>query len=261
MPLLDTHCHLQDPRRAADLDGVLGRAQRAGVVGMVVCATSEADWEAVLELARQHRHLVPMLGLHPWYVAQAQAGWERRLRERLVPAGAGVGECGLDFASEGADRAAQERAFRIQVRMAKELDRPLSIHCRQAWERLAAVAREEGLPAAGAVVHAFSGSAETARELQELGFHLSFSCAIDNPANRRAAKVLPAVRPERILFETDAPDLPPRHLEGWDPQAPNEPAQVARVAAAAARLRGEPLEDLQRRACANALALFGRWLP
>lgn len=261
MPLVDAHCHLQDPRFAADLEDVVHRARLAGVVAMVTCGTREADWDPVLDLARDHPGVVPMLGLHPWYVDAASPEWALRLEDRLRTSGAGVGECGLDFAAEGADREAQERAFRTQVRLARVLDRPLSVHCRRAWERLAAIAREEGLPAAGALVHAFGGSAETARELQELGFHLSFSCAIAHPENRRAAKVLPEVRADRLLLETDAPDLPPRHLPGWDPEAPNEPAHVRFALEAAARLRGEPVDALQAAVHGNARRLFGRWLP
>jgi TatD DNase family protein len=260
MAFIDTHCHLQDPRLAQDLVGVLERAKEAGVNGLVVCATSESDWEAVLGLAGQHAGIVPMLGLHPWYAKESRPGWEQRLKERLRVTGAGVGECGLDFAVEEFNPALQEQVFRTQVRLACELDRPISIHCRKAWERLAAITREEGLPAAGAVVHSFGGSAETARELQELGFYLSFSCSIANPANRKAAKVLPVVWPDRLLLESDAPDIPPRHLAGWDPEAINEPANIALVAEAAARLRGESLGTLAAQAYANSLKLFGRWL-
>jgi TatD DNase family protein len=260
MAFIDTHCHLQDPRLCGGLDGVLQRARAAGVIGLVVCGTSESDWGAVLALASGNPGIVPMLGLHPWYVQGARPGWEGRLGERLLESGAGLGECGLDFAVADADRGAEELAFRAQVRLACELDRPLSIHCRKAWDVLARIAREEGLPAAGAVIHAFGGSAETAQELQELGFHLAFSCSIANPANRRAAQVLPVVRAQRLLLETDAPDLPPRHLEGWDPEAPNEPANLPLVAKAAARLRNEPLESVERLTCENSLRLFKRWL-
>jgi TatD DNase family protein len=172
-----------------------------------------------------------------------------------------VGECGLDFAVEGHDACAQEAAFRTQLRIARQLDLPLSVHCRKAWERLAAIVKDEGLPTAGALVHAFGGSAQTALELQALGFHLSFSCAIANPAQRKAAKVLPVVRPDRLLFESDAPDLPPRHLPDWDPAAPNEPSCIPLVAEAAARLRRQSPESVRELAHDNARRLFGRWLP
>lgn len=261
MAFIDAHCHLQDPRLGPDLPGVLQRAQAAGVGAMVVCATAEGDWQEVLDLAGAHPNLVPMLGLHPWHVPEAAAGWEARLERRLGESGAALGECGLDFAREGADARTQEAAFRAQLRLARNLNRPLAVHCRKAWERLAAIVGEEGLPAAGALVHAFGGSVETARQLQGLGSYLSFSCAIAAPAQRKAAKVLPEVRADRLLFESDAPDLPPRHLSDWDPAAPNEPACLPLVAAAAARLRGQSPESVEALAHANARRLFARWLP
>lgn len=252
----DAHCHLQDPRLAADLPGVLARARAAGVIALVVCATSEADWDRVLDLARAHAEVVPMLGLHPWYVDQAENGWEARLEARLRTGGAGLGECGLDHARDGHDAAHQEAAFRAQIRLARALAKPLAIHCRRAWADLARILGEEGLPAAGGLVHAFGGSAETARDLQDLGLHLSFGCAIGDPANRKAAKVLPAVCPDRLLLESDAPDLPPRHLPDWDPARPNEPCNLPLAASAAAALRGEPTDVLAARACENARRLF-----
>ena len=260
MPFVDSHAHLQDPRLRKDLAGVMARARAAGLCAVVVCGTQESDWVEVLDLTREDPGIVPMLGLHPWYVTQALPGWAQRLGEALDRSGAGVGECGLDFAVEEGDPSDQETAFRSQLRLACALDRPLSIHCRKAWERLLAIVKEEGLPTAGAMVHSFGGSAEMATELQKLGFHLSFSCSITNPTNRKAAKVLPTVWPDRLLLESDAPDLPPRHLEGWNPDAPNEPVNVPLVAEAMARLRGESLERTIELAFANSQQFFRRWL-
>lgn len=260
MAHVDAHCHLQDPRLAGDLPGVLARAERAGVSAMVVCGTRESDWDRVQDIAREHASVVPMLGLHPWYVAEARTGWERRLQDRLRDSGAGLGECGLDFALEGCDRDAQVAALRAQIRLARALGVPLAVHCRKAWDSLGRLVGEEGLPEAGALLHAFGGSAETARVMQDLGFSLSFGCSIADPMHRRAAQVLPVVRPERLLFETDAPDLPPRHLDGWPEDAPNEPALLPLVAEAAGRLRGESPERVAGLALDNARKMFARWL-
>lgn len=260
MRLTDSHCHLQDARLAGDLEGVLARAREAGVRRFVACGTAEADWDAVLALAARHADVVPLLGLHPWYVGQATPGWVDRLEAQLqAHPEAGIGEAGLDFALEELreeDRQRQEDALRAQLRLAKALDRPLSLHCRRAWEPLATLAREEGLPARGAVVHAFSGSAETARELQALGFHLSFGCGLARPGAAKAARALRAVSLDRLLLETDAPDLPPRHLPGWEAR-PNEPAALRVALAAAAQLLGLGEEDLAARIEANAARIFG----
>jgi len=223
----DSHCHLQDPRFAGRVDAVVARAQAAGVTHLVCCATREEDWDRVLELAREHACVLPMLGLHPWFVPGAP-GWLERLGERLQ--GAGIGECGLDFSPGRPGRAAQEAAFEAQLGLAIERDLPISIHCVRAWGRLTAILRGFGIPAAGGALHAFSGSAETAAELQRLGLHLSFGA--------RPGQALPA----RLLFESDAP---------WG--AP-EPAGIAGMAGAAG-------PDLAAQVQRNALSLFRRLLP
>jgi len=206
--LVDTHCHLQDPRFDGRVPEVLARARAAGVTHMVCCATREADWDRVLDLARDHAGIVPMLGLHPWFVP-ASEGWLGRLRARALGLRIGIGECGLDFAPGRPDRAAQEAAFEAQVRLAVELDRPLSIHCVRAWGRLLDLLRRTGIPAAGAALHAFSGSAEVAAQLQGLGLYLS-----SGPGSGPLA-----AWPTRLLYETDAPGRGDR-----------EPAQLAQAA-------------------------------
>lgn len=256
----DTHTHLHDKRFGPALDAVIGRALDAGLTHMVACGTEESDWPAVLALAKRRPCVVPMLGLHPWFVQEASPGWFDTLARLAKDHPVGIGECGLDFAVESFDRERQEDAFRWQLELARALDRPLSIHCRKAWDRLLALLRETGLPEAGAAVHSFSGSPEMAMELQHLGLHLSFSCSLANPANKRAARALQAVFLDRLLFETDSPDIPPRHLPEYREGRLNEPANIRLVAEAAARLRGSGEEVLAESAYGNARRLFGALL-
>ncbi|WP_005037137.1 TatD family hydrolase [Holophaga foetida] len=256
MELWDSHCHLQDERYGADVGGVIQRALQAGVARMVCCGTREEDWSRVLELAEGHDCIVPMLGLHPWFVGEARPGWLDRLGELTRKQPLGIGECGLDFAIENPDRPRQEQAFAAQVRLARDLDRPLSIHCRQAWESLLQICREEGLPRRGAVVHAFSGSPEVARQLQDLGLFLAFGCSLANPANKRTPKALLAVREDRLLLETDSPDIPPRHLPDWPPEGLNEPRYLALVLETAARIKGVGVLKLAEQTSQAAERLF-----
>jgi TatD DNase family protein len=243
----DTHCHLQDPRCSARVPDVLARARAAGVVRLVCCATREADWDRVLDLARDHPAVLPMLGLHPWFLEEAAAGWEARLGARLEAARAGIGECGLDFSPGRPDRRVQEAAF--EAHLAAERDLPLSIHCVRAWAALLALLRRTGVPPAGAVVHAYSGSAETAAELQALGLHLSFAPFCLRPGARKAPLALAAVAADRLLFETDMP---------WGPEGTFDPGQVPMLVEAAAMLRGADPEALGAQAGRNALRVFGR---
>jgi TatD DNase family protein len=248
--LFDTHCHLQDPRFQGRLPGVLERARRAGVGPMVCCATREEDWDPVLDLARDHPEVLPMLGQHPWFADRARPGWEERLERRLGQARAGVGECGLDFAPGRPDRPVQEAVLVAQLRLARRLALPISLHCVRAWGRLTELLRREGVPSA-TVLHAFSGSAETARILQDLGLHLSFSAVLARPGATRVQAAAAAADPDRLLLETDAPDLAPPGVQG-----DNEPAHLPRVAEAAARIRGVSPEILAGQTRANALRVF-----
>ena len=137
-----------------------------------------------------------------------------------------------------------------QLRLAHRLALPVSIHCVRAWGRLTDLLRREGVPQA-AVLHAFSGSPETARTLQDLGLHLSFSGVLARPAAHRAQAAAAGADPDRLLLETDAPDLAPPGVEGA-----NEPAHLRLVAEAAARIRGTPLEALAAQTGANAHRVF-----
>ncbi|BDU77169.1 TatD family hydrolase [Mesoterricola sediminis] len=249
--LVDAHCHLQDPRLAADLEGVLARARAAGVGAFVVCGTREADWGAVLDLARTRAGVIPFAGLHPWHVAEASPGWEPAL-VAAFHAGAGAGEAGLDFSEGRPDRDLQEAVLAAQVRLAAAHGLPLALHAVKAADRLAAVLRRVGLGRAGGYVHAFSGAPEVARTYLDLGLHLSFGGAITRPGATRAQAALAFVPRDRYLLETDAPDLAPAGVTG-----PNEPAHLALIAAAAGRIRGE---DAGARAADNARTLLGRWL-
>lgn len=244
----DTHCHLQDGRFEGRLAEVLGRARAAGVRGFVCCGTGEGDWERVLALAAAWADVVPMLGLHPWWVEEAGEGWLARLRAMLVSSGAGVGEVGLDGRKGRPELGLQEACCEAQLRLAVELDRPVSIHCARAWKRLAALLRRTGVPRAGAVVHAFAGSPEVAAELVGLGLHLSFNGAVDRPGARRGPAALASLAPDRLLLETDAP---------FGPGPDCEPRDLMGVIEAAARLRGMAPEALARMAQSNALRLFG----
>jgi TatD DNase family protein len=227
---------------------------------MVTCGTEEPDWGAVLALARRRPCVIPMLGLHPWFVERSSSHWFRTLAQQVEEHPIGIGECGLDFALETCDREKQESVFAAQLRLAREANRPLSIHCRGAWERLEALVRVIGLPEVGAVIHSFSGSAEVALQLQRLGLHISFSCSLANPTHKRVAKAVVAVSLDHLLFETDAPDIPPRHLPDYTERSLNEPANILLVAQAAARLRGEDESILVNYAYGNAQRVFGKLL-
>lgn len=228
MLLFDAHSHL--PAAAPILAGH----------PRVVCGTREADWGAVLAHARTEGQVIPMLGLHPWFAIEASPQWLDRLEACLRANPAGVGECGLDFARKEVepDRPAQEACFRAQLRLAHALGRPVAVHVVRAWGRVIDILREEGVPPAGALVHAFSGSPETALELQRLGVFLSFSGALLDTTRVRLREAFAGADPTRLLLETDgATELEP-------------------VVRAAAVIRGVPVDDLAAQTWENGHRCF-----
>lgn len=232
---------------------MIRRAKAVGVDHLVCCGTEPADWTRVLHLAKRFPQVIPMIGLHPWRAAAAPSGWLVLLKQLARAHRVGIGECGLDFAIPG-DRAAQEETFRQHLRLARELDRPVALHCVKAWERFVAVLREEGLPGAGGLVHSYSGSTEMAVILQDLGLHLSFSGSVVRPGNRKAPLILPVVRPDRLLLESDSPD------QAAGGVSLNEPARITAVVQAVARFREEPEARVMELAFTNGVRLFKEWI-
>jgi TatD DNase family protein len=269
--LFDAHCHLHDERLEPFLDEGLGAARAAGVSGFACCAAEEAGWDRVLRLASLHPDVVPSLGLHPWFVAAAAPGWHERLEERLRAAPwVGVGEAGLDGARKGSGMAspeAQEEALLRQARLALELGRPLALHGVRCWGRILELLRPLGPHAGGWLLHSFAGPEELVSPLAELGAYFSFSGIVTRHRATRthaAARVVPS---ERLLVETDAPDiLPILGAEALaDPRLPrdrdgrilNLPVNLLVNAAALASVRGEPLASLARSCHRNASRIFG----
>jgi TatD DNase family protein len=193
-----------------------------------------------------------MLGLHPWHVDKATHGWDRRLLDLLQTSSIGVGECGLDFTVSEANQDTQVAALETQWRIALELNRPLSLHCRKAFDSLFEMAKKLGLPQAGAVIHAFSGSAEQAACAIRQGFYLSFACSLMNPKNQRARKALKVVPIECLLLETDSPDISPT------PGVNNEPANLVQLFCITAELLGEATETLEKQLQDNVDKVFFR---
>jgi len=253
--LVDSHCHLADPRYDTDRDAVIGRAAAHGV-GAIICVGATGPMEtneAALGVARSHPGIVVALGIHPHDTARVREGDYERLRalcsETEVVA---IGETGLDFHYHHSPPEAQREHFRRTLQLARSLGLPAVIHCRDAFDEAAAILREEGADAVGGVIHCFTGTAHDARRFLDLGFHISFSGIVtfkNADAIREAARTVPD---DRLLIETDGPYLAPVPHRGQR----NEPAFVALVAECLASLRGVPPDAVARATSANAARLF-----
>lgn len=258
MPLFDAHCHLQDERLFPHLDQAMHRATAAGVSGLMCCGSSEEDWTLLPAIARRFPPVRLSFGLHPWYVGKRTTNWLDNLKTHLTTTPSAVGEIGLDHALDKATFADQESVFLDQLHLANVLKRPVTIHCRRAWGRLMELMDSKGWPAYGFVLHSYSGSAELVQPLVRRGACFSFSGAITFEQNLKGREAVTAVPLDRLLIETDAPDLPPKqpHTPPLGGKSVNEPALLLIVAQAVASLRGLSPEEISATTHHNATVLF-----
>ncbi len=254
MKLYDAHCHLQDERLEATLDDALARAREAGVERFMCCGSMESDWEATVRLAQREGVRIS-LGLHPWYVRERGSDWLAKLKEAVGAGAVAIGEIGLDFALADADRELQEELFLAQWRLSVERRLTVSIHCRGAAGRLMELIEAEGAHPVGFVLHSYGGSAEMVPRFASLNGWFSFSGSLTRPGNKRGPAALLAVPKERLLLESDAPDLAP-HRPGQPPVDVNEPALMVHTLARAAELLEMDQEALAHLTFANATRLF-----
>jgi TatD DNase family protein len=249
----DAHNHLQDPRlgNAAPLVAAM---KSAGVVQCVCNATCEDDWPTVENLALAHPDFViPAFGLHPWKAHTARDGWQGRLETLLHKhPQAVIGECGLDQWIDSPPLSTQLPVFLHQLRIARETDRPPTIHCLKAWGALMDAFDEEN-PPGRFLMHSYGGSIEFARQLIPRGAYFSFSGSFLHPRKARVVEVFRQLPPERILLETDAPDmLPPASAISHPlPANQNHPANLPAIGAGLAEALGMPAEQLAGLARSN----------
>lgn len=235
------------------------------IAGAVVNGTREDDWDAVGQLASEHAWVRPSFGLHPWYVPQRSGLWKERLIAQLEQhPGCGVGEIGLDRWIEGFDFPAQLECFRWQFDLAAERNLPATIHCLRAWGALEEILREVRAPERGFLIHAYGGSAEMMRGFLECGAYFSFSPSFLHVRKAAQREVFREVPEDRLLVETDAPDLAPppevnpHPLQDAAGKGINHPGNLVVAYEALATLRGWTLAHLQEVVAANFARLFGK---
>ncbi|MDB6077980.1 MAG: TatD-related deoxyribonuclease [Akkermansiaceae bacterium] len=256
--MFDSHNHLH---RLPDPLGVIGRMREVGITGCVVNGTCEGDWGEVAGLAEERADFVrPAFGVHPWQAAGVNAGWMMDLEgwRDAFPAGS-IGECGLDGWVRGPSLEVQRAVCLPQLALARERELPGTVHALKAWEPLFAALKEEPPPERGFLLHSFGGSEDLVKRLADLGAWFSFSGYF---LQTRKAKVLEAYRAvprERLLVETDAPDmLPPEEFRiEVLPEKVNHPANLVRIVAGLAEALGMEAGELGQLTEANARRFFG----
>jgi len=250
--LVDTHVHLDLEQFDADRADVIDRARAAGVQGMVLIGFEERRWTSTAALCASQVGMVRSAGVHPNSASSWHAGSRALLAEQLAMEGVvAVGEIGLDFYRDSADRDVQRAVFIEQVALARDLDLPVIIHQRAAeGEVLDVLDRFASLRG---VMHCFSGDREYAERCLALGFHLGVGGVVTFPKSHDVREAVQTAPLDRLLLETDAPFLAPQAWRGKR----NEPAYVANVAECVSALVGVPFTELAERTTSNAIEVFG----
>lgn len=248
----DTHCHLQLLFDDQDSDSTIDRAMQAGVTTLVTVGVDLASSAEAVQMAAYSEGVYAAVGIHPNNAIEATEHVLDRLGNLAShPSVVAVGETGLDWFREGAPRVRQEDSFRDHIRMAKDFDKALIIHNREAHSDVVAILEAEGAPQR-TVFHCFSGGVDLVRECTERGWFMSFAGNLtfrNAPQLREAAAAAP---PELLVAETDSPYLSPHPHRGQ----PNEPARVVLTVEALAELHDMPVEKMALVTSDNARRLF-----
>ncbi len=270
MQWIDSHCHLDAFEFSGDVAQLRDQARTLGVAHCVIPAVEVAHFDAVRLLAYRMQDSY-CLGIHPLYVPQASEDDLAELEAQLScyrddPRLVAVGEIGLDYfvpaLCTDAMREKQEHFYRAQLKLARQFDLPVVLHVRRSADQLLKHLRElaAAKPWAG-IAHAFNGSEVQAQEFLKLGFKLGFGGAVTFERALQLRRLAAGLPLSALVLETDAPDIPPHWLyvtaeqrAAGVAQGRNTPAELPRIAAVVADLRGMTLEDLATTSCANVCA-------
>ena len=251
--LIDSHCHLDFDSFDEDIKETIERASKVGVKKMLTICTHFSRFDKVLALANTYDNLFCSVGVHPHHVQEAGfVTADELITATKNPKVIGIGETGLDFYYDHSPREEQRKHFRAFIRLARELDLPLSMHVRDAYAEAAAILGEEGAGKVQGVMHCFTGNIPEARALLELGLSLSFSGIVTFKSAQSLRDVVPIVPLDRMLIETDCPYLAPVPYRGKR----NEPGYVCHVATMLAGVKGLSLEEVATATWRNTAQLF-----
>lgn len=251
-PLFDSHVHLDAGEFDSDRARVVDAARAAGVMEMLVPATTAASWPGIAQLCAPGSGLYPAYGLHPWYLHQHEPAALGALAMWLhTHTSTAIGECGLDFFDPRSDRERQLQLLRGHFELAQQFNLPLVLHARRAFEEVILELQHFGKPLRG-VVHSFSGSSEQAARLRKLGFCIGIGGPLTYPRAQRLRRVVAGVPIDSLVLETDAPDQPSARHRGQR----NEPAFLTEVLDCVAELRQTSSHAIANATTDNARRLF-----
>ena len=251
--LIDSHVHLDAADYDADREVVLSRAIESHVTTLITIGASDGIDSAhrAIALAETHSNVWCTVGIHP-HCAGKGLSIDEIKKLAPHPRVVGIGETGLDFFRDWAPVADQERFFREQIRLAKEIQKPLIIHSRDAGARCLEILTEERAETIGGVFHCFAEDAAYAQLIWKLNFYVSFPGVITFKKAIKAQEAAKEIPLERILIETDGPYLAPEPFRGKR----CESAHVKITAEALAKLKGVTFEAVAKQTTENSKRLF-----
>ena len=250
--LFDTHAHLNDPAFDADRESLMASLAEKGVGLVMNAGCSLESSRQIVAMAENYPWLYASVGSHPDSADEVcdEVLEEYRKLCKLNPKVKAIGEIGLDYHYEDIPRDIQLEAFRAQMALARELDMPVIVHEREAHEDGMAVVKE--FSTVKGVFHCYSGSAEMARQLVDMGWYIGFTGVLTFKNARKAIETAMAIPLERIVLETDCPYMAPEPFRGRR----NDPGYLYRMAEKLAELRGVSVEEVRRITTENGKRLY-----
>jgi len=249
---VDSHCHLNFHELSDNLDEVLENMRNSKVSRALCVGVTLEAFPEILDLAERHPHIYASVGVHPDHQEGGEPTQARLVELAQHPKVVAIGETGLDYYRLEGDLEWQCERFRVHIRAARECNKPLIIHTREAAQDTLRIMAEEGADHIGGVMHCFTESLEVAEAAMAMNFHISFSGIVTFKKALQVKEVASRIPLERMLIETDSPYLAPVPFRG----KLNQPAYVKYVAKEIAELRGVSVEQIASVTTANFHRLF-----
>lgn len=255
MNIIDTHAHLDMPEFDPDLEEVIARARNQGVTTIVTVGINVDSCRRAIQLAEKYPEVWAAIGIHPQDAKNAARDDIKSLAEMAGhPRVVAIGEIGLDYYRNYSPKEAQLSVLKQQLELAKNVQLPVVIHCRQAQEDMIPIlqdwSRSYGLPPGKprGILHCFNADEETANIYMEMGFFISSGAYIGYPSSAQLRSTIKNLPLDRLVLETDCPFLPPQKFRGKR----NEPAYTVMTLEVLSEVKGVPEEEMARQTTQNA---------
>lgn len=249
--IFDTHAHYTDDSFNEDRDELLKSLPDSGVRYIMLASTCADDIKGNAVLAEKYDYIYTSAGFHPENIEDLPADYINIVKNAVSEnrKTMAIGEIGLDYHYDGYDREKQIEVFENQVLLSKELDIPVIVHSRDATEDTLNILKK--YKPCG-VVHCFSGSAETAKEIIKLDMYIGFTGVITFNNAKKAIRSLEAVPVDRLMMETDCPYMSPVPFRGKRCDS----SMIAYTAEKAAEIKNLPVQELLDITCRNGMELY-----